>query len=152
MQLCPMPVLPNKAGRIGRKSRSREWLRTCDFPETHKEPSQAKAMDGDVYALLSGYIFFYSDKGTVRYDELIGLRHVIRVLVYGEAAKDVLTSCVCRLAVAAEQTDRHHEGTSDSTEIVDGIFKQLNGTIAQMGRQRRTVGVKLNTEGSIKSI
>ena len=40
----------------------------------------------------------------------------------------------------------------DRIEIVDGVFKQLRGTITKMDRRRKTVRVDLDTEGLLRHI
>lgn len=40
----------------------------------------------------------------------------------------------------------------DWSEITDGVFKQLHGTIVRMDRRRRTFLVSLDGSGSIRQI
>ena len=40
----------------------------------------------------------------------------------------------------------------DRIEIVDGVFKQLHGTVTKMDRRRRTARIALETEGTPKQI
>ena len=40
----------------------------------------------------------------------------------------------------------------DEIQIVDGVFKSLNGVVARMDRRRKTIQVRLNTQGFIRQI
>ena len=40
----------------------------------------------------------------------------------------------------------------DRVEIIDGVFRQLHGTITRMDRRRKTIRVALETEGTPKQI
>lgn len=40
----------------------------------------------------------------------------------------------------------------DRIEIIDGILKQLHGTITKMDKRKRTIRIALDTEGAIREI
>ena len=82
--------------------------------------------------------------------------HVIRVLTDGDGSDtlmgrdlefaDWLWSLNGRIEVMQAVQ------IGDRIEIVDGVFKRLQGTITKMDRRRRTVRVSLETEGTPKQI
>lgn len=132
------------------------WGRAI-FPKRVKTVRKGREWQETFTPLLPGYVFVYSDQKTVRYDKLLELRHVIRVLVYGEAGQDVLMGRDLEFAdwlwrLNGQIGVMKALQIGDRIEIVDGVFKQLNGTVVQMDRRRRTIRVELNTEGAIRNI
>lgn len=108
--------------------------------------------------LLPGYVFVYSDKmDTARRDELLGLRSVIRVLSYDAGGHDGLTGRDLEFADWLWRVNGRIGllkalQVGDRIEIVDGILKQLHGTITKMDKRKRTVRIALDTEGAIREI
>ena len=109
-----------------------------------------------VYPLLPGYVFVYSDEEENRRAEFSGLNHVIRVLTYGDGS-DALTGRDLEFAQWLWSLNGRIEimkaaQIGDRVEIIDGVFRQLRGTVTRMDRRRRTVRVSLETEGTPKQI
>lgn len=106
--------------------------------------------------LLPGYVFLYSNEAQVRYDELISVKDVVRVLRY-EAGQDALTGKDLAFADWLWRNDGNISAMKalqigDWIEITDTAFKQLQGTIVRMDRRRRNFLVSLNTAGVIRQI
>lgn len=109
-----------------------------------------------VTPLLPGYVFAYSNDETDRYEELHSLPNVIRVLTYGDGS-NVLKGRDLEFADWLWRMKGHIEvmkaaQVGDRVEIIDGVFKQLHGTIIRMDRRRKTVCVLLDTEGTPKHL
>lgn len=105
-----------------------------------------------VTPLLPGYVFVYSNDETDRYEALHSLPYVLRVLTYGDGT-DVLkgrdlefADWLWRLKGNIEIMKAAQVG--DRVEIIDGVFKQLHGTVIRMDRRRKTVCVLLETKGT----
>lgn len=106
--------------------------------------------------LLPGYVFVYSGQGQVRYDELVAVRDVIRVLSY-EPGCDALTGKDLAFADwiwrnQGEIKPMKALQIGEWIEITDGLFKQLHGTIVRMDRRRRAFLVALEGTGVIRQI
>lgn len=109
-----------------------------------------------VAPLMPGYVFVYSNDETDRYEELHSLPNVIRVLTYGDGS-NVLKGRDLEFADWLWRLKGHIEvmkaaQVGDRVEIIDGVFKQLHGTIIRMDRRRKTVCVLLDTEGTPKHL
>ena len=126
------------------------------FPQRIKTMFKNGAWTEVVFPLLPGYVFVFSDGEEDRSAEFLRLGHVIRVLTYGGGSDtlmgrdlefaDWLWSLNGRIEVMQAVQ------IGDRIEIVDGVFKRLQGTITKMDRRRRTVRVSLETEGTPKQI
>lgn len=132
------------------------WGRAI-FPRRVKTIRKGREWVETFTPLLPGYVFVYSDREVARRDEFLNLRHVIRILAYGDAAEDVLVGRDREFADWLWRLDGQIGAMKalqigDRIEIVDGVFKQLRGSIAQMDRRRRTIRVELDTEGAIRHI
>lgn len=106
--------------------------------------------------LLPGYVFLYVDVARQCYDDIIGMQNVIRMLTYSDGS-NALTGRDLEFADLLWRLDGMIDvmqavQTGDRIEIVDGVFKQLHGTVTRMDRRRRTVRVSLETEGALKQI
>lgn len=132
------------------------WGRAI-FPQRVKTVRKGQKWIETFAPLLPGYVFVYSDQMAVRRDELLALRHVIRVLAYGEAAQDRLVGRDLEFAdwlwrLNGQIGIMKALQIGDRIEIIDGVFKQLRGSVVRMDRRRRTICVSLETEGSPKQI
>ena len=102
-------------------------------------------------------MFVYSDEEQPDYKGFGGAQHILRTLMYGS---DGSTALIGRDREFADWLWRlnGHVGVlkalqvGDRIEIVDGVFKQLRGTITKMDRRRKTVRVDLDTEGLLRHI
>lgn len=107
--------------------------------------------------LLPGYVFVYSGQVVARHDELSELQYVIRVLSYGAEGQNGLVGRDLEFADWLWRLDGRIGimkalQIGDRIEIIDGVFRQLRGTIVHMDRRRRTIHVELSTEGAVKRI
>lgn len=132
------------------------WGRAI-FPQRVKTLQRGRERIETLAPLVPGYVFVYSEQATVRRDELRSLRHVIRVLAYGEAGKDELVGRDREFADWLWKLDgkigvMKALQIGDSIKIIDGVFQQLRGTITQMDRRRQTIRVELDTQGAIRYI
>lgn len=106
--------------------------------------------------LLPGYVFVYSEENDVRREQFLSLNHVIRVLSYNDGSSALMghdlefADWLWRLNGRIDVMKAIQVG--ERVEIVDGIFKQLHGTITRMDRRRRTVRVELDTQGALRHI
>jgi len=106
--------------------------------------------------LMPGYVFLYQHEQPPAREALLGLKDVRRILTYGDGT-DALFG---RDLAFAEWLWRLHGRIDvmqavqlgDRIEIVDGVFRELRGTIVRMDRRRKTVCVALDTEGSLNRI
>lgn len=131
-----------------------DWGRAV-FPKRVKTIRKNQTWIETDAPLLPGYVFVYAAQATVRRDELQGLRHVIRVLDYGNTEQDTLIGRDLEFADWLWRLDGHIGimkaiQIGDRVEIIDGVFKQLHGSIVRMDKRQRTVCVSLETEGSPK--
>lgn len=106
--------------------------------------------------LLPGYVFVYSAGDEDLCAELSGLNHVIRVLTYGDGT-EILTGRDLEFAEWLWSLNGRIDvmkavQLGDRVEIIDGVFKQLHGTITRMDRRRRIVRVSVETKGAPKQI
>lgn len=132
------------------------WGRAI-FPRRIRTIRQGRKWLEAPIPLLPGYVFVYSGQVVARHDELSELQHVIRVLSYGTGEQDGLVGRDLEFADWLWQLDGRIGimkalQMGDRIEIIDGVFKQLRGTIVQMDRRRRTICVELGTEGAVKRI
>ena len=106
--------------------------------------------------LLPGYVFVYSDQEEIPYGQWLGLRHVIRVLHYPEGGETLrggdleFARWLWKLQGKVGAMKAIQVG--DRIEIADGVFRSLNGVVTRMDRRRKTIRVRLNTEGFIRQI
>lgn len=101
--------------------------------------------------LLPGYVFVYWAQEEETYRDYLSISHVIRVLSYGEGT-DKLSGRDLEFAAWLWRVDGKigvmkavQEG--DRVEIIDGVFKELHGTIIKMNRRRKKMCVSLNAQG-----
>ena len=135
--------------------RKKGWGRAI-FPQRIKTVLKNGSWTEVTYPLLPGYVFVYSNEEEEQFADLLSLNYVIRVLTYGDGSDalmgrdlefaDWLWSLHGRIEVMKAVQ------VGDQVEIIDGIFKQLHGTITKMDRRRRTIRVSLETEGALKQI
>lgn len=127
------------------------------FPQRTKRILKNHVWEEQPCALLPGYVFVYSDEEQPDYKGFGGAQHILRTLMYGS---DGSTALIGRDREFADWLWRlnGHVGVlkalqvGDRIEIVDGVFKQLRGTITRMDRRRKTVRVDLDTEGLLRHI
>lgn len=106
--------------------------------------------------LLPGYVFVYSQEEKAPYRQWLELRHVIRVLRYPEGEEWLrgwdleFAQWLWKLNGKVGVMKALQVG--DEIQIVDGVFKSLNGVVARMDRRRKTIQVRLNTQGFIRQI
>lgn len=106
--------------------------------------------------LIPGYVFLYTQSEEQCFDELLGLNNVIRMLAYDDGTRRLFgrdlefADLIWRLDGQIDVMKAIQVG--DRIEIVDGVFKQLHGTVVKMDRRRRTVCVSLESEGALKRI
>ena len=126
------------------------------FPQRMKKILKNGAWIERPTALLPGYVFVYSDEETVNFSGFPGAQHVIRMLTYGDGSNALIgrdrefAYWLWRLHGRVGVMQALQVG--DRIEIVDGVFRQLHGTIARMDRRRKTVRVELDTQGAIRYI
>lgn len=106
--------------------------------------------------LLPGYVFVYSSGENIPHESFLGLQDVIRVLQYGPRM-DKLVGRDLEFAhwlwkLNGEVGVMKAVEVGDRVEIVDGAFKQLQGTITKLDRRRKVVRVSLSTDGAIRQI
>ena len=108
-------------------------------------------------ALFPGYVFLYTEDMSVSREKLMTLRNVIRLLDYGESGCSELVGqdrefadWIWRLKGKIGVMKTLQNG--DRIEIIDGVFKQMHGTIIRMDRRRRTMKVELDAQGVIRSV
>lgn len=107
--------------------------------------------------LMPGYVFLYQ-QGEAAPDRaaLLGLQDVRRILTYGDGT-DRLFGRDLAFADWLWRLNGHVDvmkavQVGDRVEIIDGVFRELRGTIIRMDRRRKTVCVSLETEGSLNKI
>ena len=106
--------------------------------------------------LLPGYVFLYMDVTRGRFDDILRLQHVIRLLTYNDGTSALIghdlefADLLWRLDGQIDVMKAVQIG--DRIEIIDGVFKQLHGTITRMDRRRKTICVSLETEGALRQI
>lgn len=132
------------------------WGRAI-FPRRIRTIRQGRKWIEAPTPLLPGYVFVYSDQVAARRDELLGLRHVLRVLAYGTDGQDALVGRDLEFADWLWRLDGRVGimkalQVGDRIEIIDGVFKQLHGAIVRMDKRQKAVCVSLETEGSPKQI
>lgn len=106
--------------------------------------------------LMPGYVFVYSDPDDQQAKEFRSIAPVIRVLRYNDGT-DILIGRDLEFAewiwrLGGQIGAMKAVQIGDRIEIVDGLFKQLRGTVTKMDRRRRTVRVCLDTVGTPKQI
>ena len=137
--------------------RANGWGRAI-FPQRVRTIRHGREKNDEVLTpLLPGYVFVYSDQVVARRDELLSLQHVIRVLTYVADGQDKLVGRDLEFADWLWRLDGRIGimkalQVGDRIEIVDGVFKQLHGTITRMDKRQKTICVSLETEGSPKQI
>lgn len=134
----------------------KNWGRAI-FPQRVRTIRKGKEWIETYTPLLPGYVFVYSEQADVRHDEFMDLRHVIRVLSYGDAKRDTLVGRDLEFADWLWQLDGRiglmkAVQIGDRVEIIDGIFRELHGRIVRMDKRQRSICVALETEGSPKQI
>lgn len=132
------------------------WGRAI-FPQRIRTIRKGREQIETLVPLLPGYVFIYSDQVIPRRDELMKLRHVIRVLAYGSDGQDRLVGRDLEFADWLWRLDGRIGimkalQVGDRIEIVDGVFKELHGTIIRMDKRQKTVCISLETEGTPKQI
>ena len=126
------------------------------FPQRMKRFRRGDAWTERLTALLPGYVFVYSDEEQAVFSDFPGAQYIIRVLTYGDGG-DAL---IGRDREFADWLWRLHGRVGvmqalqvgERVEIIDGVFKQLRGTITRMDKRRKTVRVQLDTQGAISHI
>ena len=101
-------------------------------------------------------MFVYSSGEDIPHESFLGLQDVIRVLQYGPRM-DKLVGRDLEFAhwlwkLNGEVGVMKAVEVGDRVEIVDGAFKQLQGTITKLDRRRKVVRVSLSTDGAIRQI
>lgn len=106
--------------------------------------------------LLPGYVFVYSGRAPIPHEAFLGLQDVIRVLQYGPKMDTLmgrdLEFATWLWGLNGEVGIMKAVEVGDRVEIVDGVFKQLQGTITKLDRRRKVVRVSLSTDGAIRQI
>ena len=106
--------------------------------------------------MLPGYVFLYMNVTRGRFDDILRLQHVIRLLTYNDGTSALIghdlefADLLRRLDGQIDVMKAVQIG--DRIEIIDGVFKQLHGTITRMDRRRKTICVSLETEGALRQI
>ena len=126
------------------------------FPQRTKRILKNHVWEEQPCALLPGYVFVYSDEEQAVFSDFPGAQYIIRVLTYGDGG-DAL---IGRDREFADWLWRLHGRVGvmqalpvgERVEIIDGVFKQLRGTITRMDKRRKTVRVQLDTQGAISHI
>lgn len=144
-----------KENEVVRVIEERGWGRAL-FPQRIKRVMKAGAWTDEPAPLLPGYIFVYSDPIDREMKDFRSLQHVIRVLTYADGT-DTLFGRDLDFAHWLWGLDGRVEvmkaaQVGDRVEIIDGVFRQLHGTITRMDRRRKTIRVALETEGTPKQI
>ena len=144
-----------KEKEVVRVVEERGWGRAL-FPQRVKKVMKAGAWAEEPAPLLPGYIFVYSDPIDREMKDFHSLQHVIRVLTYADGT-DTLFGRDLDFAHWLWGLDGRVEvmkaaQVGDRVEIIDGVFRQLHGTITRMDRRRKTIRVALETEGTPKQI
>ena len=98
----------------------------------------------------------YSGSEAIPHEAFLSLQDVIRVLQYGPQM-DKLVGRDLEFAhwlwkLNGEVGVMKAVEVGDRVEIVDGLFKQLQGTITKLDRRRKVVRVSLSTDGAIRQI
>ena len=144
-----------KEERVVRFIHEKGWGRAI-FPQRVKRLLKNRVWKEVPVPLLPGYVFVYSDQEAIRHDEYRKMDHVLRVLTYQEgmdtlAGRDLeFADWLWRVEGRVEVMKAAQAG--DRIEIIDGVFKQLHGTITRMDRRRKTIRVELEAAGSIRQI
>lgn len=135
---------------------AKEWGRAI-FPKRVKRVLKGHEWVDVSTPLLPGYVFVYSGgKEKTWNSEGYELNRLFRVLTYCEGM-DTLTGRDREFADWLWQLDGQVGSmkavqVGDRIEVVDGLFKQLHGTITRMDRRRKTMRVELDTKGPIRQI
>ena len=144
-----------KERQVVRLITEKGWGRAI-FPQRIKKVLKNGVWTETVCPLMPVYVFVYSDEEEEPFAEFSRLNHVIRVLTYGDGS-DVLTGRDLEFAawiwglngrIAVMKAAQ----IGDRIEIIDGVFKQLHGTITRMDRRRKTIRVSVEMEGTPKQI
>lgn len=106
----------------------------------------------ETYPLLPGYVFVYVGKEDILSASYQEIPHVIRVLTY-ENGMDKLRGRDLEFAEWLWQLDgkigvMKAMKVGKRIEIIDTLFKELNGSIIKMNRRQKSIRVSLNTEGT----
>lgn len=126
------------------------------FPQRMKKFLKKGAWEERLTALLPGYVFVYSDEEQTRFVDFPGAQYIIRILTYGDGNDALIgrdrefADWLWRLEGRVGVMQALQVG--ERIEIIDGVFKQLRGTITRMDRRRKTVRVDLDTQGAINHI
>lgn len=144
-----------KEEQVVRLIAEKGWGRAI-FPQRMKTVLKDGAWTEAVCPLMPGYVFVYSGEEEDRLAEFPRLNHVIRVLAYGDGSDALMgrdlefAEWIWSLNGRIEVMKAAQIG--DRIEIIDGVFKQLHGTITRMDRRRKTIRVSVEMEGTPKQI
>ncbi len=144
-----------KEEQVVRLIQEKGWGRAV-FARRIKTVQKNGAWTEVMHPLLPGYVFVYSGDDEDRHAEFSGLNHVIRVLTYGDGT-EILTGRDLEFAewlwgLNGKIDVMKAAQVGDRVEIIDGVFKQLHGTVTKMDRRRRIARVSVETEGTPKQI
>lgn len=143
-----------KEEQVARLIEDKAWGRAI-FPQRVRTVKKGGAWAEVMTPLLPGYVFVYSDAADACAD-FLSLSHVIRILTYGDGTDALVgrdlefADWLWRLQGRIDVMKAVQIG--DRIEIIDGVFKQLHGTVTKMDRRRRTARIALETEGTPKQI
>ena len=144
-----------KEEAVARAVQEKEWGRAI-FPQRTSRMRKNKVWAEQLKPLLPGYVFVYSGAEQVEMVDFLALSYVIRVLSYGKG-QEALTGRDLEFAqwlwkLNGKVGVMKALQVGDEIQIVDGVFKSLNGVVARMDRRRKTIQVRLNTQGFIRQI
>lgn len=127
----------------------KQWGRAI-FAQQVKVVWRSRQWIEETSPLLPGYVFVYLNEENGLYRNDLGISHVIRVLTYGKGC-DQLTGRDLEFAnwlwrVGGKIGVMKAVQIGDRIEIIDGVFKELRGTIVKMNRRRKKMCVSLDTQ------
>ncbi|MGN0779385.1 MAG: transcription termination/antitermination NusG family protein [Aristaeellaceae bacterium] len=131
------------------------WGRAI-FPQRIKTVMKNGVWTEQLVPLLPGYVFVYAAETDPERKPFRDLTHVLRVLTYDDGT-DILYGHDLDFAQWLWSLDgcvgmMKAVKVGDRVEIIDGVFRQLHGTIIRMDRRRKTVCVALDTQGTPKQL
>ena len=108
-------------------------------------------------ALLPGYVFVYSNEEKAKYQGFSGAKYILRTLTYADTQQDILEGRDREFADWLWSLDGQIGimkalQVGEKVEVVDGVFRQLHGTITRMDRRRKVMRVGLDGNGIFKQI
>lgn len=108
-------------------------------------------------ALLPGYVFVYSNEEKAKYQGFSGAKYILRTLTYADTQQDILEGRDREFAYWLWSLDGQIGimkalQVGEKVEVVDGVFRQLHGTITRMDRRRKVMRVELDGNGIFKQI